>query len=84
MKIKNILYKTFDSLTYDETRFFFDMRDKYELNICDKYGTIHLSKDLVWIAYHYDELSDNAFQECERKNYQALSEEAFEELKEIK
>ena len=84
MKIKNILYKTFDSLTYDETRFFFDMRDKFELNLCDKYQTVHYSKDLIWIAYHFEELSDNAFQECERKNYQALSEEAFEELKEIK
>ena len=84
MKLKNILYKTFDSLTLDETKFYFDMRDKYELNLCDKYGTIHLSKELVWLVYHFEELSDNAFIECERKNYQALSVEAFEELKEIK
>ena len=80
MKLKNILYKTFDSLTYDETKFYFDMRDKYELNLCDKYGTVHLSKELVWLVYHFEELSDNAFIECERKNYQALSEEAYEEL----
>ena len=84
MKIKNILFRNIDSLDSDEIRFFDDMRDKFELNTCDKYGTIHFSSELVWIAYNFEELSDKAFAECERKNYQALSEEAFEELKEIK
>ena len=80
MKLKNILYKTFDSLTLEETKFFFDNKDKYELNLCDKYQTIDFSKNLIWLVDNFEKLSHEAHIECERNNYQALSEEAFEEL----
>ena len=39
MKLKNILYRNFDSLTNDEKKFYDDNQEKYNLGICDKYNT---------------------------------------------
>ena len=38
MKLKNILYRNFDNLNEVEHQFYDDNRDKYELNVCDKYN----------------------------------------------
>jgi hypothetical protein len=78
MKLKNILYRNFDSLTTDEKKFYNDNQEKYNLGICDKYNTVETR--LIYIEYDFEFLSDNGIKECEKNNYTALSEEAFEEL----
>ena len=78
MKLKNILYRNFDSLTNDEKKFYDDVQEKYELGICDKYNTIEIR--LIYPEYDFEFLSETGLKECEEKGYIALSEEAFEEL----
>ena len=78
MKLKNILYKNFDSLTNDEKKFYDDNQEKYNLGICDKYNTIQIR--LIYPEYDFEFLSERGLKECEEKGYTALSEEAFEEL----
>ena len=80
MKLKNILYRNFDNLNEVEHQFYDDNRDKYELNVCDKYNTIHFSDELFWIEHDFELLSKRGIKECESKGYIALCEEAFEEL----
>ena len=78
MKLKNILYRNFDSLTNDEKKFYDDNQEKYNLGICDKYNTVETR--LIYIEYDFEFLSDKGIEECEKNNYTALSEEAFGEL----
>ena len=78
MKLKNILYRNFDSLTNDEKKFYDDMQEKYNLGICDKYNTIQIR--LIYPEYDFEFLSERGLKECEEKGYTALCEEAFEEL----
>ena len=35
MKLKNIMYRDYDSLTSDEKQFFDDNQEKYCLGVCD-------------------------------------------------
>ena len=78
MKLKNIMYRNFDSLTNDEKKFYEDNQEKYNLGICDKYNTVETR--LIYIEYDFEFLSDKGIEECQKNNYTALSEEAFEEL----
>ena len=78
MKLKNILYRNFDSLTNNEKKFYYDIQEKYNLGICDKYNTIQLR--LIYIEYDFELLSESGLKECQEKGYTALCEEAFEEL----
>ena len=78
MKLKNILYRNFDSLTNDEKKYYDDIREKWNLGICDKYNII--TDELLYIDCDFEELSDKGIEECEKNNYTALSVEAFEEL----
>ena len=78
MKLKNILYRDFDSLTNDEKKFYDDNQEKYNLGICDKYKTIQTR--LIYIEYDFELLSESGLKECQEKGYTALCEEAFEEL----
>ena len=40
MKLKHILYRNFNTLSDVEKQFYEDNREKFELNLCDKYNTI--------------------------------------------
>ena len=78
MKLKNIMYRNFDSLTNDEKKFYYDNQEKYKLGICDKYNTVEIV--LIYPEYDFEELSRKGIEECEKNNYTSLSVEAFEEL----
>ena len=78
MKLKNILYRNFDSLTTDEKKFYDDNQEKYNLGICDKYNTVEIV--LIYPEYDFEELSWRGIEECQENNYTALSVQAFEEL----
>ena len=78
MKLKNILYRNFDSLTNDEKKFYDDVQEKYLLGVCDKYNIV--TDELVYVEYDFESLSKRGLKECEEKGYTSLSEEAFEEL----
>ena len=78
MKLKNILYRNFDSLTNDEKKLYDDVQEKYLLGVCDKYNTV--TDNLIYVEYDFEELSDKGIAECEKNNYTVLCEEAFEEL----
>ena len=78
MKLKNILYRNYNSLTNDEKEFYSENQEKYNLGICDKYNTIEIR--LIYIEYDFEFLSERGLKECQEKCYTALSEEAFEEL----
>ena len=78
MKLKNILYRNFDSLTNDEKKFYDDVQEKYLLGVCDKYNTVETV--LIFPECDFEELSDKGIEECEKNNYIALSVKAFEEL----
>ena len=54
MKLKNILYRNFDSLTNDEKKFYDDNQEKYNLGICDKYNTVEIV--LIYPEYDFEEL----------------------------
>ena len=68
MKIKNLLYRNFNTLSDIEKEFYEDNRDKFELNVCDKYHTIHFPNDLIWNVEHL--------------GYSAVCEEAYKKLTE--
>ena len=78
MKLKNIMYSDYDSLTSDEKQFFDDNQEKYCLGVCDKYNTVEIV--LIYPEYDFEELSDKGIEECEKNNYTALSVKAFEEV----
>ena len=66
MKIKEILYRNFNTLSDVEKQFYDDNREKFELNLCDKYNTICYSNELIWDVEHL--------------GYTAICEEAYNEL----
>lgn len=66
MKLKNLLYRNFNTLSDSEKEFYEDNRDKFEINVCDKYHTIHFSNELIWNVEHL--------------GYSAVCEEAYKEL----
>ena len=66
MKLKNLLYRNFNTLSDSEKEFYKDNRDKFEINVCDKYHTIHFSDELIWNVEHL--------------GYSAVCEEAYKEL----
>ena len=78
MKLKNILYRNYNSLTNDEKKFYDDVQEKHLLGVCDKYNIV--TDELVYVEYDFEELSDKGIAECEKNNYTALCVEAFEEL----
>ena len=66
MKLKDILYRNFNTLSDVEKQFYDDNREKFELNLCDKYNTICYSDELIWDVEHL--------------GYTAICEEAYNEL----
>ena len=66
MKLKHILYRNFNTLSDVEKQFYDDNREKFEINLCDKYNTIHYSDELIW--------------EVEHLGYTAICEEAYKVL----
>ena len=78
MKLKNIMYRNFDSLTNDEKKFYYDNQEKYELGICDKYNTVEIV--LIYPEHDFEDLSWRCIEECDKNNYTALSLQAFEEI----
>ena len=60
-------YEQFGSKLYDEMFLGYDdNREKFELNLCDKYNTICYSDELIWDVEHL--------------GYTAICEEAYNEL----
>ena len=68
MKLKNILYRNYNSLSDNEREYYKENREKFEINVCDMYHTIHFSDELIW--------------EVEHLGYSALCEDAYKELTE--
>ena len=66
MKLKNILYRNFNTLSDVEKQFYEDNREKFELNLCDMYNTVNYSDELIWDVEHL--------------GYTAICEEAYYEL----
>ena len=66
MKIKDILYRNFNTLSEVEKQFYSDNRDKFELNLCDMYQTICYSDELIW--------------NVEDLGYTTICEDAYKEL----
>ena len=66
MKLKNILYRNYNSLSDNEREYYKENREKFEINVCDMYHTIHFSDELIW--------------EVEHLGYSALCEDAYNEL----
>ena len=66
MKLKNILYRNFNTLSDVEKQFYEDNREKFELNLCDKYNTVNYSDEMIWEVQHL--------------GYTAICEEAYKEL----
>ena len=52
MKLKHILYRNFNTLSDVEKQYYEDNREKFELNLCDMYGTIWYSDELIWDVEH--------------------------------
>lgn len=65
MKVKNLIGRKYDSLSKDEQEYYDEVRDKYELNTCDKTNIICYSSELVWGVYGYDAICIEAFEEME-------------------
>ena len=61
MKLKNILYRNYNSLTNDEKEFYSENQEKYNLGICDKYNTIEIR--LIYIEYDFEFLSERGLKE---------------------
>ena len=80
MKLKNILYRNYNDLSTKEKQFYHLNRDKFELNLCDKNETVHYSKELTWISEDFENLTDEQIEVCEKYDWQALSEEALNEI----
>ena len=69
MKVKNLIGRKYDSLSKDEKKYYDDVRDKYELNTCDKTNIICYSSDMVWgVHIVYDAICIEAFEEMEVSN----------------
>ena len=68
MKLKNILYRNYNSLSDNEREYYQENREKFEINVCDMYHTIHFSDEMIW--------------EVEHLGYSALCEDAYKELTE--
>jgi len=68
MKLKNILYRNYNSLSDNEREYYKENREKFELNTCDITNCIYYSDELVW--------------EVEHLGYSALCEDAYKELTE--
>ena len=66
MKLKDILYRNFDTLLDVEKQFYKDNREKFEINLCDMYNTINYSDELIW--------------EVEHLGYTAICQEAYKVL----
>ena len=66
MKIKDILYRNYHTLSKVEKQFYSDNREKFELNLCDMYNTIWYSDQLIWNVEHL--------------GYTAICEEAYKVL----
>ena len=66
MKIKDILYRNFHTLSDVEKQFYTDNCDKFELSLCDMYQTICYSNELIWNVEHL--------------GYIAICEEAYKQL----
>ena len=66
MKLKDILYRNFNTLSDVEKQFYDDNREKFELNLCDMYNTINYSDELIW--------------DCEHLGYTAICQEAYKVL----
>ena len=65
MKVKNLIGKKYDTLTKNEQKFYDDIREKYQLNTCDKTNVICYAEDLVWDVFGFDALSVDVFEEME-------------------
>ena len=66
MKLKDILYRNFNTLSDVEKQFYDDNREKFEINLCDMYNTINYSDELIW--------------EVEHLGYTAICQEAYKVL----
>ena len=66
MKLKDILYRNFNTLSDVEQQFYDDNREKIEINLCDMYNTINYSDELIW--------------EVEHLGYTAICQEAYKVL----
>ena len=66
MKLKDILYRNFNTLSDVEKQFYDNNREKFELNLCDMYNTINYSDELIW--------------EVEHLGYTAICQEAYKVL----
>ena len=66
MKLKDILYRNYNTLSDVEKQFYDDNREKFELNLCDMYNTINYSDELIW--------------EVEHLGYTAICQEAYKVL----
>jgi len=66
MKLKDILYRNFNTLSDVEKQFYDDNREKFEINLCDMYNTINYSDELIW--------------DCEHLGYTAICQEAYKVL----
>ena len=69
-KIKDILYRNFNSLSNNEKKFYEENRDKYELNLCDATNTIHYSNELIWDTDGYDAICREEYEILKRKEIQ--------------
>ena len=66
MKLKDILYRNYNTLSDVEKQFYDDNREKFEINLCDMYNTINYSDELIW--------------DCEHLGYTAICQEAYKVL----
>ena len=66
MKLKDILYRNYNTLSDVEKQFYDDNREKFEKNLCDKYNTFDYSDELIW--------------EVEHLGYTAICQEAYKVL----
>lgn len=68
MKIKDILYRKFDSLSSDEKEYYETNQEKYELNLCDATDTIHYSSELIWDTCGYDAICEGQYRKEKEYN----------------
>ena len=66
MKLKDILYRNFNTLSDVEKQFYDDNREKFEINLCDMFNTIWYSDELIW--------------DCEHLGFTAVCPEAYKQL----
>lgn len=68
MKVKNLIGRKYNSLSKDEKQFYDEVRDKYEINVCDATNIICFSCDLVWGVCGFEAISIEALEEMEVSN----------------